>query len=93
MGIVAEEGASGGRYRLVVDGHEAQMTYSRASPALIIIDHTHVPDALRGRGIGETLALHAVEEARRGGWRIVPLCPFFRVQTRRHPEWADVVQG
>lgn len=91
MEITREDGTSGGRYTTLVDGHEAEMTFSRASPRLIIIDHTGVPDALRGRGVGQALALHAVEDARAGGWKIVPLCPFFKAQVARHKEWQDVI--
>ncbi len=82
---------SGGRWTVVVDGHEAEMTYSRASAALIIIDHTEVPGALRGRGVGQALVLRAVEDARREGFRIIPLCPFAKSQFERHPEWGDVL--
>jgi hypothetical protein len=68
MQITEENGPSGGRY---IDagwkGAEAEMTFSRASPTLIIIDHTGVPDALRGKGVGQALALHAV-----GGERHAP---------------------
>ncbi len=84
-------GSSGGRWVIVVDGHEAEMTYSRASDELIIIDHTEVPDALRGRGVGQALVLRAVEDARREGFRIIPLCPFARAQFARHAEWGDVL--
>ncbi|QND48002.1 N-acetyltransferase [Rhizobium lusitanum] len=91
MDIRNENNASGGRYVATVEGHEAEMTFSRASPTLIIVDHTGVPDALRGKGVGQALALHAVEEARRGGWKIIPLCPFFKAQSLRHKEWHDVV--
>jgi uncharacterized protein len=68
------------------------MTYSRASPHLIIIDHTGVPDGLRGKGVGQALAEHAVEEARKGGWKVIPLCPFFKSQIERHPDWQDIVK-
>jgi predicted GNAT family acetyltransferase len=91
MDIVSSETTSKGRYAASVDGHTAEMTYSRASPHLIIIDHTGVPDALRGQGIGQALAAHAVEEARKGGWKIVPLCPFFKAQAAKHPDWADIL--
>jgi hypothetical protein len=91
MEISNEETGSGGRYVATVEGHEAEMTYSRTSPKLVIVDHTAVPDALRGKGVGQALALHAVEEARRGAWKIFPLCPFFKAQAQRHPEWHDVV--
>ena len=92
MEITHEETKSGGRYIASIGGTEAVMTYSRVSPALIIVDHTEVPDTLRGQGAGQALALHAVEEARKGGWKIIPLCPFFRSQADRHPEWRGVIK-
>ncbi|MCY0148183.1 GNAT family N-acetyltransferase [Hoeflea sp. G2-23] len=91
MQITEETGPSGGRYIARLDGVEAEMTYSRTSPQLIIIDHTGVPDSLRGKGVGQALAAHAVEAARAGGWKIIPLCPFFKAQAQRHPEWRDAV--
>jgi predicted GNAT family acetyltransferase len=90
--VEREYGASKGRYRMVVDGIEAEMTYSRASDRLIIIDHTEVPTALRGRKVGERLVRQAIEDARREGVSILPLCPFAKAQIDRHPEWQDVVQ-
>ena len=41
--VQREDGPSKGRYRVIVDGIEAEMTYSRAGEGLIIIDHTEVP--------------------------------------------------
>ena len=89
--ITLQESGSKGLYVYATEGAEpAEMTYSRASAALIIIDHTSVPDAYRGQGVGVKLVKRAVEDARAGGWKILPLCPFAAAQFRRHPEWADV---
>ncbi|WP_438751951.1 GNAT family N-acetyltransferase [Pararhizobium sp. O133] len=93
MEIEKSETGSHGRYSTTVEGHTGEMTYSRTSPNLIIIDHTGVPDALRGKGVGQALAAHAIEEARKGGWKIIPLCPFMRAQVLRHPDWQDVIQA
>jgi uncharacterized protein len=90
--VEREDGESKGRYRIVVEGVEAEMTYSRAGKSLIIIDHTAVPDALRGRRIGEQLVRQAVEDARRDNIAIIPLCPFAKAQIARHPEWQDVLK-
>lgn len=90
--VEREEGASKGRYRLVIGGIEAEMTYSRAGDGLIIIDHTEVPAALRGRKVGERLVRQAIEDARREGFEIIPLCPFAKAQIDRHPEWRDMVR-
>lgn len=89
--IEREEDTSKGRYFLRIEGHEAEMTYSRAGERLIIIDHTSVPDALRGRHLGEALVMRAVEDARAEGRRIIPLCPFAKAQISRHTEWQDIL--
>jgi predicted GNAT family acetyltransferase len=82
---------SGGAYRLKVGKAVAEMTFSRASDRLIIIDHTEVPEALRGRRIGNLLLERAIADARASGGKIYPLCPFAAAQFQRHPEYQDVL--
>jgi len=90
--IELEEGGSKGRYVYRADGAEAEMTFSKAGEHMIIIDHTEVPDAFRGQGVGARLVARAVEDARAAGKKIIPLCPFANAQFRRHKEWADVLK-
>jgi len=78
------------RYVLAVPGGDAELTYSIASPSLIVADHTGVPDAARGTGVGARLVARLVADARAEGVKIVPLCPFVNAQRARHPEWAEV---
>ena len=89
--IRKEDGKTGGRYVTVVDGHEAEMTYSKVGTSRIIIDHTGVPKALGGRGVGVALVQRAVEDARAAGLKIIPLCPFAKAQIEKHKEWQDVL--
>jgi uncharacterized protein len=92
--IELEDNGSKGRYVLrEPGGAEAEMTFTRIGEHRIIIDHTEVPDAFRGQGAGLRLVTRAVEDARVSGKKIIPLCPFANAQFRRHPEWADVLQG
>jgi predicted GNAT family acetyltransferase len=94
LAIEHEEGGSKGRYFVrAEDGALAEMTYSKVGERRIIIDHTEVPDAFRGKGIGLKLVTRAVADARAAGKTIIPLCPFAREQFRRHPDWADVLKG
>ncbi|MCQ8185920.1 GNAT family N-acetyltransferase [Parvularcula maris] len=90
--ITRREDDSKGRYAVTLDGHTAEMTYSRAGEKLIIIDHTGVPEGLRGRGVGEALVQRGVEDARAEGRKILPLCPFAKRQIEKHQEWQDVLQ-
>jgi len=90
-----EPGETKGRYVARVEGQSevGELTYSKASDTLIIVDHTGVPDSLRGTGVGAVLAARVVEDARTHGFKIIPLCPFFKAQAARHPDWSDVVNG
>lgn len=90
--IERDEGTSKGRYTLSLEGAMAELTYSRAGDSMIIIDHTEVPDALRGRAVGQALLRRAVEDARAEGRAIVPLCPFAKAQMARQPDWQDVLK-
>ncbi len=91
--ITLDEGDTKGRYKVQPDqnGPVAELTYSKAGESLIIIDHTDVPDAYRGTGLGNKLVERAVKDARASGKKIVPLCPFAASQFRQNPDWADVL--
>ncbi|MEO0549452.1 MAG: GNAT family N-acetyltransferase [Pseudomonadota bacterium] len=90
--ITREDGSSGGRYVTTINGDEAEMTYSRAGTNRIIIDHTGVPDSMRGLGVGKKLVEAAVKDARKENFKIIPLCPFAKATLEKTPEWQDVVQ-
>ena len=91
--IIPEDQGAKGRYVINLPGGLfAEMTYSKASDSLIIIDHTDVPDALRGTGTGMRLLQRLLTDARAGGRKIIPLCPFAAAQFKRHPEWADLLE-
>ena len=88
-----EKDDAGGRYVIERDGAEAELTFRAASPQLMIAEHTGVADGLRHQGAGLALVARLVQDARRDGFRIRPVCPFVRAQARRHPDWADVFQA
>lgn len=90
--ITYSETESKGRY--VTDtGEAAELTLSKVSPTLIIVDHTYVPESLRGQGIAAKLAERVIADARAKGQRIVPLCPFLRGYAEaRRETLSDVIQ-
>ena len=92
--ITREDGPAQGRYVAGVDGidAEAELVYTHAGPKLLTADHTSVPDAFRGRGIGRLLAARMVEDARKEGAKIRALCPFVNAERKKHPDWADVFE-
>ena len=70
----------------------AEMTYSIASPTLIIIDHTAVDDSLRGKGVGKKLLMTVVEKARNSNAKIIPLCPYAKSVFDKDESIRDVLK-
>ena len=92
--IKLEESTSSGRYFYQGEGRPiAELTYSKTGETMIIVDHTDVPDAYKGEGIGLMLLTKAVEDMRVAKKKIIPLCPFANAQFHKHPEWNDVWSG
>ncbi|HZB70890.1 MAG TPA: GNAT family N-acetyltransferase [Acidimicrobiales bacterium] len=72
--------------------------YERAEPGgggsgepLFVFTHTEVDDAYEGQGVGGTLVRGALDDVRRRGAQVVPLCPFVRSWIERHPDYQDLV--
>lgn len=70
----------------------AEMTYSVASPQLIIIDHTDVDESLKGTGKGRQLLMAIVQKARKEEIKIIPLCPFAKAVFTKDPSIQDVLK-
>ena len=87
--IRKEVSGAKGRFVLVAPEGEAELTYSRASPTLVVADHTAGPDAMRGTGAGLALVEALIADARVEGYKIMPLCPFVNAERKKHPEWAN----
>jgi len=78
------------RFEVQLADHLAFLSYQHAG-GRVVLDHTYVPNPLRGRGLANALALAALEEARRQGWKIVPECSFVSAFLERHPEFTDLL--
>jgi uncharacterized protein len=80
------------RFALTVDGHDAELTYHLEGGDHLVLDHTGVPDALGGRGLGGVLVRAAVDRAVADGLTLVPRCPFARAWLEKHPHEAGRVE-
>ena len=58
---------------------------------LIIFAHTEVDPRFDGRGVAAALVRHSLDEARRRGLAVIPLCPFYQGWIQRHPQYQDVL--
>ncbi len=75
------------RFVLEVDGGTAQLVYD-LEPGRLILVHTEVPAALRGRGIGGQLVSAAARAASAEGLVVLPWCSFARRWLHEHPDVA-----
>ncbi|HET9982204.1 MAG TPA: GNAT family N-acetyltransferase [Longimicrobiales bacterium] len=81
------------RFEARVDGAVAFTAYRRQGEDTVVFTHTEVPSAAEGKGVGSRLARTALEWARAQGLRVVAECPFVASYIRRHPEYAELVDG
>ena len=69
-----------------------EMTFSVASEELIIIDHTEVDPAFKGKSLGKKLLYKIVEMAREKNTKILPLCPFANAMFQKLEDIQDVLK-
>jgi uncharacterized protein len=80
------------RYELRLDGHLIGLAAYRRHDGRIAFTHTEVDESCEGRGFGSRLAAAALEDARRRGLEIVPLCSFIAHYVEQHPEYRELVR-
>lgn len=71
------------RFELVVDGHRAVLNYERTRTSLVLL-HTEVPPALRGRHLADALAKAGIDTARAERLQLEVVCPFVKSYLQHH---------
>lgn len=79
------------RFELQNAGNEPAYVSYRLNGKKAVLDHTFVPDSLRGQGIAAIIVEAALDAAREAGWKVVPECSYIEVYIRRHPQYADLL--
>jgi predicted GNAT family acetyltransferase len=57
----------------------------------LVLRHTEIDEECEGRGFGSRLAAGVLEDIRRKGLEVTPLCPFIARYIELHPEYHDLV--
>jgi uncharacterized protein len=78
------------RFETIVEGHLCVCQY-RVVGKVMMLTHTGVPAALRGRGIAALLVQAALDHARAKGLKVRPDCSYAEVYMQRHPETLDLL--
>ncbi|MBV9918503.1 MAG: N-acetyltransferase [Solirubrobacterales bacterium] len=79
------------RYEIRYDSEEAGFAVYRLRLGLIAFIHTEIEPRFEGRGLGGTLARHALDDARAQGLEVLPFCPFINGFIHEHREYVDLV--
>lgn len=69
----------------------AEISYVPTGEDRIIIDHTYVSNELRGQGIAKELLDQVANYARTNNKKVIPLCPYAKVQMERYEEYHDLL--
>ena len=68
-----------------------ELTYQRATPERMIIDHTRVFEGFEGQGIARQLVMAAVDFARQNNRTIIPVCSYARSVLTRTYDYKDIL--
>lgn len=83
--ITVRDNAAAERFEIAIEDQIAFLEYKR-KPGTIVLVHTEVPPALRGRGLANVLTEYALRCARAERLHVTVICPFVRAYRRKHPE-------
>jgi predicted GNAT family acetyltransferase len=79
-----------GRFEIERDGEVAYLEYSLAGNVLEL-NHTEVPEKLRGLGLASSLAENALLWARDRNLKVDIVCPVVKEYVNKHPGYSDLV--
>ena len=82
---------AGHRFEAEIDGLLAVADYEMQGDTMVLT-HTFIPAALRGRGMAEKLVRAALEHARTEKRRVVPACSYAATFIERHPEYQSLIE-
>jgi predicted GNAT family acetyltransferase len=74
-----------GQFEIALGDEKAVLQYRRTPHGISLI-HTEVPEASRGRGLGNQLIRAAIAFAHFHQLKVFPVCPFVKAYLEKHPE-------
>lgn len=89
--VRVEHDAAGSRFVAALDEGEGVLAYRKVGEKTLDLQHTVVPEAARGDGVGDALVRAALDHARAHGMTVVPTCPFVAVWLKAHPDQQSLV--
>jgi predicted GNAT family acetyltransferase len=79
------------RYELLVDGEVAAFVQYQMRGGRLLLVHTEVDKARAGQGLASALIKGTLDDIRKRGIPMLPVCSFVDGFIQRHPEYDDLV--
>jgi predicted GNAT family acetyltransferase len=79
------------RYELRLGSRLIGIAAYRRRDGRTVLTHAEIDEACAGRGFGSRLAAAALDDVRRRGDHVVPLCPFIAWYIEQHAEYQSLV--
>jgi predicted GNAT family acetyltransferase len=79
------------RYELIIDGDVLGIADYHASGDAIVLPHTVIEPARRGKGLGATLVRGVLDDMRERGETVVPACWYVASFIGDNPEYRDLL--
>ena len=89
--VAVTDNAEAERYEIRVDGSLAGFAEYRGHTDTRTFTHTEIDERYEGRGLGCELVKQALDDVRRQGVQVIPICPFVKAYLGKHPEYLDLV--
>ena len=90
MSIEVKHDSDKKTFYAVNDGQVATLDYEPLSDTELEYKRTFVPEELRNQGIASTIVEHALEFARKKGYKVRPSCPFVKSYIDEHPRFQEI---
>ena len=91
-GVAVSDRPEDSRYELTVNGERVGLIDYRLTDRTIAYLHAEVDPAHGGQGLGSRMTREVLDDARRRGLSVIPMCPFVADYVDRHrDEYADLV--
>ncbi len=78
-----------GRFYIKTEHGEAELLYKDVGKSTISIYHTFTPEADRGHGVAEQMAIAAYEYVKKNKLKVRPDCPYVTHFLEKHSEWQE----
>lgn len=79
------------RYELTAGEERIGFVTYRMAPGVIVLLHAEVNPARERQGWGSRLVAGALDDARKRGLKVRPVCPFVAAYIERHPDDRDLL--